>query len=105
MDTEKMAKAIEKDAGQKLPGLRDSIKQMKAGTGKVHTPEQILMRRARKATGLSQPDFAALISTPVATLRDWEQGRFVPPGSAITLAKIAAKDPNIVRKASASTGI
>ena len=57
------------------------------------TPEQSLLRAARQALGLSQARFAELIDTPVATLRDWEQGRFKPPGSALVLCRIALKSP------------
>ena len=39
IDLEKMAAAIEADAGQKLPGLREGLEDAKAGRfGAVHTP-------------------------------------------------------------------
>jgi len=57
------------------------------------TPEQPLLRAARKALGVSQARFAELIDTSVATLRDWEQGRFKPPGSTLVLCRIALKNP------------
>ena len=94
MDIEKIAQAIEADAGQPIEGLRDSLDEMQRGefAGET-TPEQSLLRAARKALGLSQARFAELIDTPVATLRDWEQGRFKPPGSALVLCRIALKNP------------
>lgn len=46
MDVDKVASAIEADAGQALPGLRESLADAKAGKfARVHTPEQILARR------------------------------------------------------------
>ena len=40
MDVNKVARAIEEDAGQALPGLRESLAQAKAGDfALVHTPE------------------------------------------------------------------
>ena len=53
-----------------------------------------VLRAARKALGMSQARFAELIETPVATLRDWEQGRYRPPGSVMVLCLIALKNPD-----------
>ena len=47
----------------------------------------------------SQAEFALMIGVSVATLRNWEQGRRQPEGPAIALLKIAARHPNIVRRA------
>ncbi len=100
MDIEKIAKAIEADAGEPLEGLRKSLAEMQQGefAGET-TPEQSLLRAARKSLGLSQAQFAELIDTPVATLRDWEQGRFKPPGSALVLCRIALKHPEVLSAA------
>jgi transcriptional regulator with XRE-family HTH domain len=38
-----------------------------------------LLQRLRQAAGLSQPQLAEAAGVPVATLRDWEQGRRAPP--------------------------
>lgn len=95
MDQEKVAKAIEKDAGMDLPDLRESLAQALSGTGRVTTPEQILVRQARAKAGLSQQAFAERIATPVATLRDWEQGRFAPPGGVLCLLRLLAKHPDL----------
>jgi len=96
MDIEKIAKAIEDDAGIPLPELRVGLAEMQECMGRTHTPEQMLVRSARLGTGLSQQAFAELIQTPVATLRDWEQGRFQPPGGVLCLFKLIAKHPNMV---------
>jgi uncharacterized protein (DUF4415 family) len=48
LDVDKVAKAIEADAGQALPGLRESLAEAKAGKfAHVHTPELIATRRGR----------------------------------------------------------
>ncbi|MDR2000553.1 MAG: helix-turn-helix domain-containing protein [Zoogloeaceae bacterium] len=94
LDVEATARAIEADAGHALPDIRLALSEAKAGVGgRVTTPEQILMRQARKTAGLSQSEFARAINTPVATLRDWEQGRFPPPGTATVLARLITKHP------------
>jgi uncharacterized protein (DUF4415 family) len=52
IDVEKVARAVENDAGQALPGLRESLAQAKAGKfAHVHTPEQIERRRAGRPLG------------------------------------------------------
>jgi putative transcriptional regulator len=94
MDIDRIANAIEADASQPIEGLRESLAEMNAGKlAREYTPEQLLLRTARQALDVSQPQFAALIGTPVATVRDWEQGRFKPPGSALVLCKIAIENP------------
>ena len=96
MDIEKVAAAIEADAGESLPDLRQALAEAKAGmVGRVTTPEQMLVRQAREKVGLTQAAFAERIATPVATLRDWEQGRFAPPGGVVCLLKLIIKHPEL----------
>ena len=99
MDVEKIAEAIENDVGEPLPDIRVSLKEMEdEKVACTHTPEQIMLRTIRKKLGLSQSNFAQLIQTPIGTLRDWEQGRYNPPGSVICLIKIANKHPEVIRE-------
>jgi uncharacterized protein (DUF4415 family) len=52
LSVEKIAVAIEADAGQPLPGLRDALAEAKAGlVGRVHTPEQVVARRRGRPVG------------------------------------------------------
>jgi len=45
LNAEKVARAIEADAGQGIPGLRESLAEAAAGKfGAVHTPESIAAR-------------------------------------------------------------
>ncbi len=96
MDIEKIAQAIEADAGMPLDDLRQGLVEMQNGIGLVHTPEQILIRQVRTKLKLSQQRFSNAINTPAATLRDWEQGRSKPSGAAICLLKIIDKYPNLL---------
>jgi len=96
MDIEKIAQAIEADAGMALDDIRQGLAEMQAGGGRVTTAEQLLVRSARTKTGLSQQAFAERILTPVATLRDWEQGRFAPPGGVLCLLKLIGNHPNLI---------
>jgi len=48
IDIDAVTRAIEVDAGKKLPGLRQSLEQAKRGEfAAVHTPAQIAARRGR----------------------------------------------------------
>ena len=96
MDIEKIAQAIEADAGMALEDIRQGLAEMKADVGRVTTAEQNLIRSARSKTGLSQQAFAERIKTPVATLRDWEQGRFAPPGGVLCLLRLIANHPDLI---------
>ena len=95
MNIDKIAKAIEADAGESPPDLRQALEEVKARVGRVTTPEQMLVRQAREAVGMTQAAFAERISTPVATLRDWEQGRFAPSGAVLCLLRLIAKHPEL----------
>ncbi|MFK7867356.1 MAG: helix-turn-helix domain-containing protein [Alphaproteobacteria bacterium] len=48
----------------------------------------------RKATGLSQSAFAAKYGIPVATLRDWEQGRRRPDKTVQSYLRVIQKIPD-----------
>ncbi|MCL2659240.1 MAG: BrnA antitoxin family protein [Acidobacteriaceae bacterium] len=55
LDINKVAVAIEKDAGQALPGLRESLAEAKAGRfAAVHTPAQIEAHRRGRPVGSTQ---------------------------------------------------
>jgi putative transcriptional regulator len=61
------------------------------------------VRSLRERYGLSQPKFAALLGISVGTLRNWEQGRRRPEGSARVLLRIVAKHPDAVLDVAATT--
>jgi putative transcriptional regulator len=44
---------------------------------------------------MSQSTFAERIGTPIATLRDWEQGRFAPSGAVLCLLRLMIKHPEL----------
>ena len=102
IDVEKVAAAIEADAGEAIPDLRQALAEAKAGRGRITTPEQILVRQARELSGLTQEAFAKRIDTPAATLRDWEQGRFVPPGGVLCLLRLIVKHPELSKELAAA---
>jgi putative transcriptional regulator len=54
------------------------------------------VRTVRKEYRLSQSKFAALMGISPGTLRNWEQGRRKPEGSARILLRIVARHPEAV---------
>ena len=60
------------------------------------------VRLLRERYGLSQAKFAALMGISVATLRNWEQGRRRPEGSAKVLLRVVARHPEVVLESAAS---
>ena len=57
------------------------------------------VRVIRMALGLTQQEFADTYGIPVATLRDWEQGRRQPDQASRTLLKLIEIMPDEVRAA------
>ena len=53
-----------------------------------------LVRQVRIETGLSQEVFAKRYNIPVASIRDWEQGRRMPDTAARNYLRVIAKLPN-----------
>lgn len=57
------------------------------------------VKGVRERTGLSQSEFARVMRVSVRTLRNWEQKRCVPTGSAAALLEIVASAPDVALKA------
>ena len=51
-------------------------------------------RRIRSQTRLTQAEFAARIGVPIETVRNWEQGKRSPRGSARALLKVIDNAPD-----------
>ncbi|MDO5691123.1 MAG: helix-turn-helix domain-containing protein [Pseudomonadota bacterium] len=70
--------------------LLQAAREMAAGkTSVAYSP----VIDARRRSGLSQSQFAALLGVSVRTLQGWEQGRRQPTGAARTLIAVALKSP------------
>jgi len=57
-----------------------------------------LARKARKAAKLTQEAFAEMYGIPVATLRDWEQGRRAPDAAAASYLKAITNNPELIAR-------
>jgi len=79
--------------------LLQAIRDVKAGRhGARHAVGAIDVAATRARTGLSQSEFAAALRISARTLQHWEQGRRRPSGAAMTLLKIIARHPTVLRE-------
>lgn len=83
--------------------LKESIQQMKKIRAGKMPPSRIRIKdsknevaEARSRLKMTQAQFAALLGTPIGTLRGWEQGRRQPHRTARILFRLAMEDPEKV---------
>ncbi len=62
-------------------------------------PANIDVRAIRKRLGLTQPAFAQRFGFGVATVRDWEQGRYQPDQAARSYLLVIDREPEVVERA------
>lgn len=59
-------------------------------------------RAIRRASGMTQAEFAAVYEFPIPTVQEWERGAKKPSGPARTLLRAIRADPEGLRKALAA---
>ena len=57
-----------------------------------------LVKHARDKLGMTKEEFAKMLGVSSRTLAGWEQGSKKPSGAAVSLIKIAAARPEVVRQ-------
>ena len=62
-------------------------------------PAAVDVRAIRKRLGHSQSEFARQFGFGVATVRDWEQGRYQPDQAARSYLLVIEREPEIVARA------
>jgi putative transcriptional regulator len=60
----------------------------------VHEVPEVEPRAVREALGVSQSEFARLLSVPPRTVQNWEQHRTRPTGPARALLRMIQADPS-----------
>ncbi len=71
-------------------------------TYKIHVPEELDVKAIRKATGLTQQEFAMRFGFNLARLRDLEQKRTQPDSAIRAYLTVIRKNPEAVKKALAA---
>lgn len=79
-----------------------AIAEGRAAPARERKPLAVDVRAVRKRIGLTQEGFASRLRIPLATVRDWEQGRREPDAAARTLLRIVDKEPEAVLRALAN---
>jgi putative transcriptional regulator len=62
-------------------------------------PAAVDVRAVRKRLGLSQAGFARRFGFGLATVRDWEQGRYQPDQAARSYLRVIEREPEVVERA------
>jgi putative transcriptional regulator len=66
---------------------------------RVHVVEVPDVRAIRRGLHMSQHEFADAFHIPLATLKNWEQGRRSPDAPAAAYLQAIARRPRIIREA------
>ena len=84
-----------------LTGLEEALARLPP-VPPVHKPTVIAnlvdVAALRSRLGLRQAEFADHIAVPVGTLRNWEQRRRLPNGSARVLLALLNRNPEIIAR-------
>jgi putative transcriptional regulator len=92
-------------SGKKIiDGLTDAVAHARGGIvgvreRRISVPDSIDVRAIREKLGLTQQQFAMQFGFSLATVRNWEQGTRVPPGSQRVLLTVIDKAPDVVKAA------
>jgi len=79
-------------------GLEDAIAYVQGDNTRAHVAVPVDVKAVRKQARKTQAQFAQAYRIPVATLRDWEQGRRQPDAPARALLAVIAADPATVER-------
>ncbi|MCB8837893.1 DNA-binding transcriptional regulator [Aurantimonas sp. VKM B-3413] len=85
---------------QALKWFQGDASEVKVHRFVVEVPD---IPEIRAKLNLTQEGLAAKIGVPVATLRNWEQGRRYPTGPARVLLNVLAREPEVVMAAIAAS--
>ncbi|WP_288937688.1 helix-turn-helix domain-containing protein [uncultured Sphingomonas sp.] len=75
-----------------MAGLNDAIAYTKGDASRGRVVAGPDVRAIRSANNMTQTAFAKTFHFPVATVRDWEQGRRMPDSGSATLLKMIEAD-------------
>ena len=104
---EKTLPRLSKPQTQRLDSMRDEEIEQAALSDPDNPPltdeelkafERVPDTKAiRQALCLTQREFAVTFQLSLATVRDWEQGRYQPDQAARTLLRVISRDPKAVK--------
>lgn len=88
-------------AKELIASMEEAVEHAKGRKTGVRTREvkPVDVKKARKALGMTQAEFAQLMGTSVSGLQKWEQGARQPRGAARTLVRLIERAPEAVKEA------
>ncbi|MDB5552518.1 MAG: transcriptional regulator, family [Rhizobium sp.] len=84
---ESMTQALDHARGNKVDGMRLT---------EVHVPD---VKIIRESLHMSQSEFASSFRIPLATVKNWEQGRRRPDAPALAYLRVIERNPKTVIEA------
>jgi putative transcriptional regulator len=84
-----------------VQGMKEACEfaEGKQAGARVHVIEVPDVRAIRRQLHMSQHEFADAFRIPLATLKNWEQGRRVPDAPAAAYLQAIARRPQVIREA------
>ena len=84
-----------------IEGLTEAVDFARGDKGgaRVHVVEMPDVRAIRRRLHMSQHEFADAFRIPVATLKNWEQGRRAPDAPAVAYLQVIARRPKEIQEA------
>jgi len=84
-----------------VQGMKEACEfaEGKQAGARVHVIEVPDVRAIRRQLHMSQHEFATAFRIPLATLKNWEQGRRVPDAPAAAYLQAIACRPPVIREA------
>jgi putative transcriptional regulator len=84
-----------------IEGMTEAVAHANGNTASatVHVVEVPDVRAIRRQLHMSQHEFAEAYRIPLATLKNWEQGRRAPDAPAAAYLQAIARKPQLIRDA------
>jgi hypothetical protein len=78
-------------------GLADLLAPLGVIASVRPSEKTVDVARIRKKTRLTQAEFASRFGFELGTVRNWEQGRYLPNGHARVLLQVIDREPDLVQ--------
>lgn len=84
-----------------IQGLTEAVEYARGRTAgaRAHLVDVPDVRAIRRSLHMSQREFAVAFQIPLATIKNWEQGRRAPDAPAAAYLKAIARQPKAIREA------
>jgi putative transcriptional regulator len=90
-----------------LQGMKEACEcaEGNASAARINVVEAPDVRAIRRRLHMSQHEFSIAFRIPLATIKNWEQGRRAPDAPAAAYLQAIARQPQVIREALATRAI